>query len=315
MYSEYIRPFPRVIRIEPAGACNLACSHCPTGTIKMPRGIMNSDTFATIMDSLKKNIHSVKVVVLYHGGEPLLNKSFTQMVKAVKNLGIPLVKTVSNGMLLNETVIDAIIDSKLDAIEISLDGDSSEINNLVRRNSDYNKVIDNIKTLINRKIERNSETPQVFVSSTQFLRNPADLNDDIRSTSPPHLLSEFSGKYASSVSFKCTWAMRWPHMEVDREIYDIYYDSRDQENRNYCDLVDHTMTIRWNGDVVACCYDLTSKEVLGNVNQADLYNIWNNPKYLSLRHSIDTMQFIPLCNNCNVVKPKVYLTLKNSAIS
>lgn len=104
-------------------------------------------------------------------------------------------------------------------------------------------------------------------------------------------------------------------MEVDREIYDIYYDSRDKGNRNYCDLVDHTMTIRWNGDVVACCYDLTSKEVLGNVNQADLENIWNNPKYLSLRHSIDTMQFIPLCNNFNVVKPKVYLTLKNSAIS
>lgn len=188
MYSEYIRPFPRVIRIEPAGACNLACSHCPTGTIKMPRGIMNSDTFATIMDSLKKNIHSIKVVVLYHGGEPLLNKSFTQMVEAVKNLGIPLVKTVSNGMLLNETVIDDIIGSKLDVIEISLDGDGSEINNLVRRNSDYNKVVANIKTLINRKIERNIETPQVFVSSTQFFKNPADLNDDIPPTPPPFII-------------------------------------------------------------------------------------------------------------------------------
>lgn len=180
MLSEYIRPFPKVIRIEPAGACNLACSHCPTGTIKMPRGIMNSDTFAKIMHSLRKNINSVKVVVLYHGGEPLLNKSFTQMVKTVKSIGIPLVKTVSNGMLLTETVIDDIIDSKLDAIEISLDGDKPEINNLVRRNSDYNKVIANIKTLINRKIERNSEKPQVFVSSTQFLKNSADLlNEDI----------------------------------------------------------------------------------------------------------------------------------------
>lgn len=189
MYSEYIRPFPRVIRIEPAGACNLACSHCPTGTIKMPRGLMNSDTFATIIDSLKKNINSVKAVVLYHGGEPLLNKSFTQMVKAVKSLGIPLVKTVSNGMLLNQTTIDDIIDSKLDVIEISLDGDRPETNNLVRRNSDYNKVVANIKTLINRKIERNSETPQFFVSSTQFLKNLADLNDDIPPTPPIYYLN------------------------------------------------------------------------------------------------------------------------------
>lgn len=106
--------------------------------------------------------------------------------------------------------------------------------------------------------------------------------------------------------------MKWPHMEVDPEVYDIYYDPKDEGNRNYCDLVEHTMTVRWNGDVVACCYDLTSKEVLGNVSEADLATIWNGDRYLSLRQSIDTKKFVPLCDKCNVVKPRVYLKLKQS---
>lgn len=74
------------------------------------------------------------------------------------------------------------------------------------------------------------------------------------------------------------------------------------------------MTVRWNGDVVACCYDLTSQEVLGNVKQDSLENIWNNDKYLYLRGSIDQKMFVKLCDNCNVVKPKVYLTLKKPLI-
>ena len=36
---------PKVLRIEPASQCNLACSHCPTGTIEMARGIMTDQVF------------------------------------------------------------------------------------------------------------------------------------------------------------------------------------------------------------------------------------------------------------------------------
>ena len=43
-------PLPKVVRIEPAGKCNLSCIHCPTGTVEMPRGIMDYDTFELIFN-------------------------------------------------------------------------------------------------------------------------------------------------------------------------------------------------------------------------------------------------------------------------
>jgi radical SAM protein with 4Fe4S-binding SPASM domain len=79
---------------------------------------------------------------------------------------------------------------------------------------------------------------------------------------------------------------------------------------NYCDLVDYTITVRWNGDVVSCCYDLTSRYVMGNILQDSLESIWNGKRYIGLRRSIDGRKFIPLCAGCNKVKPNTYLVVK-----
>ena len=63
-------PFPRVLRIEPASQCNLACSHCPTSTIDMKRGLMTDDIFNKILSEIELHKNDIKAVVLYHGGEP-----------------------------------------------------------------------------------------------------------------------------------------------------------------------------------------------------------------------------------------------------
>jgi radical SAM protein with 4Fe4S-binding SPASM domain len=97
-------------------------------------------------------------------------------------------------------------------------------------------------------------------------------------------------------------------MNVMEDVYDVLYTS--QESRNYCDQVNNTLTVRWNGDVVACCYDLTSQYILGNIHHNNLESIWNNERYLQLRQSINEMSFMPPCSTCNVVKPNAYLVLK-----
>jgi len=49
--DKYIFSFPKVLRIEPAGLCNLKCQHCPTGTVDMKRGIMNMKTFQVVLNN------------------------------------------------------------------------------------------------------------------------------------------------------------------------------------------------------------------------------------------------------------------------
>ena len=103
--------------------------------------------------------------------------------------------------------------------------------------------------------------------------------------------------------------MRWPHMKVDDGLYEERTDELSPEG-NHCDHVVSTMTIRWNGDVVPCCFDLTSQHVLRNVLDDSIVSIWNSPAYQELREGIRRRTFIELCSNCNVVRKDVYLIPK-----
>ena len=311
-HLEYFRDFPRVVRIEPAASCNLRCSHCPTGTVELERGIMKADVFDRVIEEIERHFDKVKVVVLYHGGEPLLNKAFPEMIRRVKAIGIPFVKTVSNGMLLTQRAIADLLESGLDSIEFSIDGESPAEHNFVRRRSDCDTIVANIKRLIDTKMALGLNTPRVQITSAHFLTAEELQNKDRQKDPSPadFMVREFSGKYADQIGFNGVFAMRWPHMAVIDELYEVQIDPHETEDGNECDHVLNVVSIRWNGDVVPCCHDITSQHVLGNVLESSLSDIWNNEKYRRLRKSIDTMQFIGICGNCNAVRPSAYLIMK-----
>jgi radical SAM protein with 4Fe4S-binding SPASM domain len=277
----------------------------------MKRGLLKPDTFSRVLGSISAHPGAVEVVVLYHGGEPLLNKDLPEMVRRVKALGVPFVKTVSNGMLFPVAAMDAVIRAGLDVIEFSLDGLSPDENNFVRRDGDFLTVVANVKELIGRKRHLGSATPRIFIANAQFLV-PGQGGSARQDPPPPRYLLDAFGEAAAGgiEGFKCTWAMRWPHMEILEDVYEVYRDPEFTEELNACDHVDNTVTVRWNGDVVACCYDLTSRFVLGNVHEEDLAQIWNGRKYQGLRRSIETRRFIPMCANCNVVRPGTFLVYR-----
>jgi MoaA/NifB/PqqE/SkfB family radical SAM enzyme len=302
--NSYVRPFPGVVRIEPSGACNLACSHCPTGTVSMSRGIMPPAIFDRVLASLERNRDQVRVAVLYHGGEPLLNQRFAEMAGRLKQIGIPFVKTVSNGMLWTEEVIPEIVASGLDAVEFSLDGESPEENDATRRKGSFNAVAANIRRLIAYKREHGVAKPDIYLSSTRILPEGGDASMDPEP--PAYLLREFSMPGAVA-GFKCTWAMQWPQWRPSPDLYQLRGPQTAARPAAGCDHVDNTVTINWNGDVLACCYDLTCRQILGSVKLAELEDIWNGPYYLEMRMRMVLGEFPPLCQSCNVVRPPVFL--------
>lgn len=300
---------PPVIRIEPSASCNLACAHCPTGTVDMSRGIMNEAVFERALGAVKEAGQQLRTVVLYHGGEPLLNKRFPEMVRQVKRLGVPHVKAVSNGMLLLSQKYDEIIDCGIDALEFSLDGRSPDENNFIRRRSDYATVVKNVKGFLDRLLEREAKSPRIYLSNTQFLHssNPSAWHKDPEP--PAHLKREFE-KYLDLIEFKCTWAMEWPDMGEEIQESFLRWTDESRAPMRSCASLDETTTIRANGDVVACCYDLTSKFVLGNIMKNSLTEIWRGARYDGLRKSIASGRFVPLCAACNAVRPPVFLLYK-----
>jgi radical SAM protein with 4Fe4S-binding SPASM domain len=303
-------PFPRVMRIEPASQCNLACTHCPTGTVDMDRGVMSEPMFDLVLEELKNNIDSIQIVVLYHGGEPLLNSRFYDMVKRIKLVKPSIfVKSVTNGMALNELNAIKLVESRIDAIEISLDGSSADESMSIRRNSNTEKIVFNIKQLISLRRQMGSERPKISLATTQFIKSKEELFLPLQPAMPPKWLRD---EFSNVLDFKVTYGVRWPHMNVFD--YEQITSPLDKDFKT-CDHVINTITIRSDGDVVPCCYDLTSKLVMGNIANQSLRSIWEGDSYSRLRGALAKGNLYSICRTCAVVTPPVYLVPKQTRVN
>ena len=302
------RPLPPVVRIEPSSACNLKCSHCPTGVFQMARTIMKPDVFERCLEEIKKHIPPLRVCSLYQGGEPFLNKHFMTMIPRVKALGFPLVKTVSNGMLIKPEMCDDIITSGLDEIELSMDGHSPEENDRVRINSQFERL----NMILHKLVEanrRHGNRVKMVISSTQFISLDNPKIDE--AAGPPAYLETAFADIIDGIHFKPTWARLWPS-ELPAEGYDMLHDDRPHVPPARCDILDDMINIRADGRVVACCYDLTSSTNFGNIMEMSLQEIWDGLPSLSFRKDYESGNYPELCQNCMLVTGPKYLLHKDS---
>jgi radical SAM protein with 4Fe4S-binding SPASM domain len=297
--DQYKLPLPKVIRIEPSSCCNLKCRHCTTG-LRMNKslGIMSRETFDRVFDRIREL--DFRAIVLYHGGEPLLNPDLFYFVAKTRPL-TQLLKLSSNGMLLDAERIEQILESPLDIVQFSLDGTSPEENDEIRVNSDFRQVAQKIRRLLERRKSVGSAL-QVYLANVQIPEPGADLT---QITVPPHLRAAF-GESLQEMTVRCYYPLYWPGYPESGE-------SRRGEApvERECDHIVSTITVRWNGDVVPCCYDLTSRMVMGNLVTQSLEEIWNGPRYLAMRKTIAEGHPPALCRGCNVLYPKTYMYAKD----
>lgn len=255
---------------------------------------MTLEIFEKILERINK--YQFRVIVLYHGGEPLLNKNFFYMASKLKPLAGRFMKTVTNGAFMVRDVIQKILDSPLDSIEISLDGLSPEENDQIRIGSNFHKIAANVIELVNLKIKLGLKKPSIFIGNTQVPITDEETN---RFLETPEYLKKAFEKLGNQIQFKLAWSMMWPGMPKK--------DGNPPDN-NICDHINNTITIRWNGDVVPCCYDLTSQMVMGNILQEEPEQIWNNQRYQKLRQDITEWRPPELCRNCPVVFSQKVMT-------
>lgn len=287
--DKYIQPFPKIIRIEPASSCNFKCIHCPTGlNLNKSLGIMEEKTFNQIFDQIKK--YRFKVIVLYHGGEPLLNKRFFEMAKKLKPLTKRL-RTTTNGSILDNDIIEKFLEIEFDEIDISMDGTSPEENNLIRIGGDYEKISKRVIQLIKMRNEKKLSVPKITIANAQI---PSDPYTEEKAIIPKHLIETFQ-EIQNDIKFSPFYTIQWPGMPEK-------YGKIKKPKGNFCDHVVNTISIRWNGDVVPCCYDLINTMVMGNILNERIEDIWNNEKYKKLRKDIDEFNPPNLCKNCLVLQ-------------
>ena len=112
----YITKRPLVVGYEVTLSCNLNCRHCDLGKFIKDEKQIKPEVYGDLTRRLSP------VVAIFSGGEPLLRKDITAIVKAVKQSdGTPYLILVSNGMLLNESNYLQLHEVGVNQFSVSLD--------------------------------------------------------------------------------------------------------------------------------------------------------------------------------------------------
>lgn len=105
---------------------------------------------------------NAKVLTL-HGGEPLIYDDIFEVSKYAASKGL-LVNFITNGVLLNEQMIDKIIEAGINSITISLDGPEHIHDGIRGMNGAFKKVMEGI-AIIKKKEDSGAKVPKLSIST------------------------------------------------------------------------------------------------------------------------------------------------------
>ncbi len=167
--------------------CNLRCKMCgqwgDTGTYfdlgaERLRSRLDRSVIESVADELVP--HGLRYVDI-EGGETFLHPQVIEIFRSLKSRGL-FVKPVTNGTRLDRFARE-VVESRIDAIHVSLDGDR-EANNLVRQAEwAYDRTLDGLRALAEERRRAGRRTPLVQVNFTMTRHNRHDslrrLCDDL----------------------------------------------------------------------------------------------------------------------------------------
>lgn len=290
---------PLILMIEPTNFCNFNCPLCDRGAGKLnrPEGFMSPSQFESLIAAAGNNL---KLALLWNQGEPLLNKNFTQMVRAAKKRGIFCVVS-TNGSLLDKFARD-IVDSGLDELIVSLDGAKAETFNLYRRGGDFRSIIEGVKKVV--RLRSGKSTPLISLQFLLLKHNTAEIADFKK------LAADIG---ADRVLWKTVQVANTEEAEEylpQESRFSRYSDKKRLKLRRVrkgCWRILYSAVIDWNGNMVPCCFDKDENFLLGNVFTDGFDQVWRGEKFARFRARLAQGKPPAICSNCTEGLKRIFV--------
>lgn len=284
-----------VFNIELTNRCPFKCVMCPrTNSMTRAQGLMEFDLFQKIIDEfIAANPHFARTSEIWlHGfGESLVHPEFARFMRYATDRGVFAGLSINPLMLTPETAAE-LLEANPAHLYISLDGHDNESFEKIRgvKNA-YDRSKERLLAFLERKVAGGYRT-RVTLSMIDFSLNQASIEKMAAYwESVPgidHVLIKPFTTWDGTAAEVNAFVGRQPDSSAASSHLPVI-----------CQMPWVKMTVKWDGDVVPCCYDYDKKYVLGNVSQQSLAEIWNGERMQALRREMINDQVTnPLCKNC-----------------
>jgi len=268
-HYEPIPSFPEDIQIQTVTGCNASCVFCPNGKTKnpIPFAKMEEDLYRKIVDECLS--HNVKRISPYLMNEPLLDKAIGEKIRYIADRKDkrPSIKINTNASMLKGPMINSLLTSGLDRLNISFHGMSKKTYEESMQGLNYEAVLANVNDFIREKERRKAHKPKVSIVMVKTKQVEQEL-DAIR---------QYWGKR------KVGTHIRALENRANRDIQQKKLNPEKWHAFNWCKRLFTQAYILANGDMVLCCVDWERTTVLGNVRTHTIKEVWNSQKAVDIR--------------------------------
>jgi len=310
-YTDWPLSAPVNLTWEITHRCNLKCIHCLSGSSNESAGELNFEECRAIVDQLAA---SKVFEINFGGGEPLLKDYFLPLLRYIHEKGI--VTCIStNGTVLTDEAVACFAGNSLVNVQVSLDGATPEVNDRIRGQGTYRRIIKGIERLAGKNIPLSINT---VVTSLNFMQL-SQLKELAISYGASLRVSRFrpSGRAreswdmlklsASQLQELSHWLGNDPSILTGDSFFSISQDGRRHLGLDMCGACKMTCCIDPCGNVFPCAFMQEKEFCGGNLRETTFKDIWDNAAAFNYfrRLEPEACRRCPRFNNCRGGCPAV----------
>ncbi len=304
-------PTPQYLQVELTDLCNLACAGCLRAVHESSGRHLSLETFLSLLEQLPGLGH----VSFVGGGEALIVRDFAAYVQACTERSV-FTSTNTNGLLVRRR-LEPVLDAGLGLIAISVDGADDATLGRMRSGLRLGQLSGALHGAV--ALTEGRETglsAAVTLSSANLAQFPAII-DFVADHGLTRISVESLHHWGEDKTLNSESLFALPAQEVAPQleagltraderglqlsIFDYSRLASPAAAHAVCPWPWDASYITKDGDVTPCCVHMESSpgNVLGNIHEAPIAEIWTSKPYAALRGSfLSQVPSWPSCEGC-----------------
>lgn len=313
---------PVHIHLEINDICNLKCFMCPREALPGAKdtGNMSMDVVKALGPYMSNATH----VGLIGNGEPFIHPQIMDVVEFIVSKGATP-SIINNGTLIKQHHIDGLVSMGPTLLFFSIDGGTKETFEKIRINAKFEKVVDNLMAVAEKKKSTGAPYPVLGFIVCLMKENVHELNEIVELAARAgvaHVIVQKLFPYVEQLHENaltdeelCRRKVAEATQLAERHGIQLKYHEmnvplaqsmRGQNNGNghrkvfYCENAWQQMHVMMNGDVRTCCF--WTKGNSGNVLESDPMEVWNNAGIRRPREQMLKGEIPEDCQTCHLLQ-------------
>lgn len=280
--ASHVPPLPREVEIELTTEDQFPNTPLrPRGRRVPKRGPIDPKLIASVAAQLA--VYDDSLVVLGGFGEPLLHPQFADIIRILRDAGVYGIAVRSNGVALDERIINGLIANHVDVLAVLLDAWTDGLYRRLHEGHDLAPVTEALAKLARARAAAKQVQPLVIPHLTKATDNLDELDD-------------FFDGWIRRVGWAIIEGFSHHAGQLeDRSVYDM-----SPPVRTPCRLRTRALILA-DGQLTLCDQDFKALTSVGSVADTSLAGLWRSPAFDSARRHHATTEYdrLPLCPACN----------------